>query len=184
MNNFRHKAVIETHPDVMMDDCHIDLIGALVLAAKPKRILEIGIGTGALTVEILRAIELNGCGTLACVDGFNDWYFKRPPGFENLEDRIEFIQSDEREFVKGCYTSFDFIVSDGDHANAGEWFEDTLRLVSDGGFLIYHDADSIHCPSISGIRQRAREMKLSTMMFNKSSHAHERCHRGLLVIQK
>lgn len=177
----RHSAIIESHPDVMMDDCHIDLIGAMVLSSKPKTILEIGIGSGALTMELLKAISLNGMGRLTCVDNFGDWNFQEPKGFKRLRDRVEFILSDERHFVQTS-RRFDFVISDADHAHAGEWFESTLRMVTDGGLLVYHDVTNIHCPSIIGIRAKARN--LNALLFNQSSQPDERCERGLLIIQK
>jgi predicted O-methyltransferase YrrM len=185
MINITHQMICETHPDVMMDDCHIDLIKSLACAAKPRKALEIGIGTGAVTKALVDSFILNGIDLdLTCVDNFGDWHFNQPKGFENMPPGIQFVQSHERDFVEGCLEEFDFIVSDGDHAHAGEWFSDTYRIVSYGGILIYHDATSIHCPSISGIIATLSAWNARYFVFNRNSHPWERCERGLLVIQK
>lgn len=184
MNNIHHTAILEAHPDVMMDDCHIDLIRSLVLSSKPATILEIGIGTGAVTATLLKAIKTNGIGSLTCVDNFVDWNFNTPKGFEQLEGAVEFIQSTEEAFIDTCDRKFDFIISDADHNNTGRWFNSTLSLLNDGGILIYHDATSPHYPSVSHCLRLAGEQNLDHMVFNKSSQPWERCERGLLVIMK
>jgi predicted O-methyltransferase YrrM len=185
MSNIRYKAVLTTHPDVMMDDCHIDLIHALVLSAKPESILEIGIGSGAVTMAMLDAAKLNGnhC-VVTCVDNFGDWNGAMPDGFQKLREEIQFVNSSEKEFASECRRAFDFVVSDADHANTGEWFDKTLDLVNPGGILIYHDATSPHCPSVRQAVENAKNMGLSVLTFNKSSHNWEQCERGLAVIQK
>lgn len=185
MSNIRHKAILETHPDVMMDDCHIDLIHALVLSSKPKSILEIGIGSGATTMALLDAVKMNGNDAqVTCVDNFGDWNFHSPKGFENFPSPVRFVASDERKYVMSCRHTYDFVVSDADHAHTGEWFHDTLKLVNPGGILIYHDAASIHCPSVCSAVDQARSAGLTVMVFSKSSQAWEQCERGLAVIQK
>jgi predicted O-methyltransferase YrrM len=185
MSNIRHKAILTTHPDVMMDDCHIDLIHALVLSAKPKSILEIGIGSGATTLALLDAVKMNGNGaTVTCVDNFGDWNGHSPEGFDRLPAGLRFVLSSEEGFVKSTDRTFDFVVSDADHAHTGEWFKETLALVNPGGILIYHDATSPHCPSVCSVVDQARAMVLPLMIFNKSSQPWEQCERGLLIIKK
>jgi predicted O-methyltransferase YrrM len=186
MNNRRHTAVIETHPDVMMDDCHIDLIAALVGAHKPERILEIGIGTGALTVALLKAIEDNGVGELTCVDNFGDWSeFKEPPGFSQLKGRMtQFFNYKEEDFVDIHCRKYGLVISDADHARTGEWVEKTMRLVKPGGFLVYHDSTSPHCPSVKKAVDWCLRSGYQVMTFNRSSQPWERCERGLSIIKK
>ncbi len=187
MSNIRHKAVLTTHPDVMMDDCHIDLIHALVLSAKPKSILEIGIGSGATTLAMLDAVKMNGNDAfLYSVDNFGDWNGQTPEGFDRLmgQRNFYFIEAKEEDFVKGIKCPYDFVVSDADHAHTGEWFKETLALVNPGGILIYHDATSPHCPSVCSVVDQARAMGLPLMIFNKSSQPWEQCERGLLIIKK
>lgn len=187
MSARKYHPLIECHPDVMMDDCHIDLIRALVLAAKPQRILEIGVGSGVVTAALLDAIHENGSGSLTLVDGFNDWNFQKPAGMNQLPTQVEFIQSLEQDFVRKSVLEnrqFDFVVSDADHAHTGEWAVDTCSIIAPGGLLIYHDATSEHCPSVATAVLVATTLAFQCLKFNRSSHAHERCERGLAVLQK
>ena len=188
MANIRHDAILKVHPDVIMDDCHIDLIHALVLAAKPISILEIGVGNGAVTKALIRAALINdNRAGITLVDGFNDWNFDRPEGFDKIENHVEFVKSQEREFIMSALANgkkYDFIVSDADHAHCGEWAEATVGIVEAGGILIYHDADSIHFPSVKRSVEIAMKAGMSAIMFNKNSHLWEQCHRGLCVLQK
>lgn len=185
MSNIRHKSILTTHPDVMMDDCHIDLIHSLVLSAKPQSILEIGIGSGAVTMALLDAVNMNGNGaSIMCVDNFGDWNGSTPEGADRIFGRVKFLLTDEREFVLNYGKTFDFLISDADHAHTGEWFKDTLAMVNPGGILIYHDAASPYCPSVCSAVSQAKELGLSVLIFDKSSQPWEQCERGLAVIQK
>lgn len=186
MSNIRHKAILTTHPDVMMDDCHIDLIHALVLSAKPQSLLEIGIGSGATTMALLDAMKMNSNGAkLTCVDNFGDWNGIAPEGIERLTVfGAKIFPNNEKEYVEGCDQTFDFVVSDADHAHTGDWFDKTLALVNPSGILIYHDATSPHCPSVCSVVDQAKAIGLPLMVFSKSSQPWEQCERGLLIIKK
>lgn len=179
--------IVNAHPDVKMDDCHIQLIAALVLAAKPKSLLEIGVGTGACTVAIVEAAKANcNDAEITLVDGFNDWDFKEPEGFERIAPHVKFVQSQEKDFVLEASRQgrkFDFIVSDADHAHTGEWAKETVSLVVSGGILIYHDACP-EWPSVEYATSVARFAGMQALFFNKSSHPWERCERTLCVLQK
>lgn len=179
--------IVKTHSDVQIDECHISLIAALVGAAKPKTILEIGVGTGATTMALVRAANANANeAKVLLVDGFNDWHFKKPEGFDEIRPFVAFEQAQEKDFVQDAARQgrkFDFIVSDADHAHTGEWANETVSLVADGGILIFHDA-APHCPSVMQAVGVAQASGMVSMFFSKKSHPHERCERTLCVLQK
>lgn len=170
---------------VKMDENHIDLIYSLIICNKPKTILEIGVGTGAVSLKALQACEYNEITPqIVCVDNFFDWKGKPPREFEEASKKFQFVISDEKSFVKSCKDSFDFIISDADHHHTHEWVESTYSLLNKGGILIYHDVTNRDFPNLFGIVNWARKKGVTHMCFNSSSKPNERCERGLLVIKK
>src|SRR5437867_3457846 len=78
----QYKSLLEGYPDdnpVAMDAVHANLIASVVLAKKPERILELGIGSGILTRALLAAIRVNRHGELESVDNLSDWRGEMPP---------------------------------------------------------------------------------------------------------
>src|ERR1700737_3863644 len=58
---------------VAIDLAHnVFLVGA-VLARKPERVLELGIGSGYVTTSLLHALRFNRKGRLTSVDNWFDW---------------------------------------------------------------------------------------------------------------
>ena len=66
INNFEWKSVA-------IDKAHSALLYGTVLSAKPKTLLEIGIGSGFVTKTLLAGIKYNAVGKLISVDSWNDW---------------------------------------------------------------------------------------------------------------
>lgn len=179
------KTLYQAEQYVKMDENHIDLIYSLIISSKPKKILEIGVGTGAVSLKLLNATEYNQITPdITCVDNFYDWNGQQPNGFEEFKDNFKFVISDEKSFVESCSEKFDFIVSDADHLRTNEWVDKTLNLLNDGGILIYHDVTNPSYPNLFEIVNYVRENQINYMIFNKNSLQNERCERGLLVIQK
>lgn len=184
----KYPPVIQTHPDVRMDDCHIELVCAVMMAAKPQSIVEIGLGSGALTMALISlSFRIGHPVSITVVDGFNDWNFERPAGLSAIEPWVLLRKMDERDFVQGSRAAgdlYDFVISDADHAHTGEWAEDTCEIVTPGGILIFHDSDSVHCPSVRHAVNVARRSGMQELLFNKNSLPNERCHRGISILQK
>jgi len=177
-------------PVVKVDVAHATMLTALVQANKPKTVLEIGIGGGQGTDAILAGLEFNQQVFLyVLVDNWHDWHGVRPEGVtEKYGSMINIIDSAEKDFVFSTDKTFDFIMSDGDHHHADQWFEHVFaELVNPGGILIYHDINLFDADAFQNLNQiyrRCQEYGLRHHLFNRNSREDERCQRGLLVIFK
>lgn len=177
-------------PVVKIDVAHANLLTALVQANKPKTLLEIGIGGGQGTDAILAGLDFNQQSfDFTIVDNWNDWGGQRPSGVtEKYGDRCTIVDSAEKDFVFSTDKKFDFILSDGDHMQADQWFEHVLsELVLPEGILIYHDINLFDADAFQNLNQiyyRCQDYGLRYHLFNRNSRADERCQRGLLVIFK
>jgi predicted O-methyltransferase YrrM len=188
---------------VQVDVCHGDLIASLVKCHKPKNVLELGFGSGFTSKKIMEALDYNDEGETkpeygppakyTLVDNWLDWNGKAPTELQEFTNRrVNIVESSEHNFVFGAKETWDFIFSDADHFNAEKWFDHVFdNLLNENGILIYHDIllqpppdGGFWFPNLGKILLRARERKLSHVMFNKDSRADERCWRGLLVIFK
>lgn len=190
---------------VQVDICHGDLIANLVKCHKPKKVLELGFGSGFTSRKILEALETNETGplvstygppaTYTLVDNWLDWRENGvpPPDMTEFQTpRTTIVQMNEHDFVFRAREKWDFIFSDADHFNTEKWFEYVFdNLLSEKGILIYHDICELPppngefwFPNLTKILDKTRERKLSHYLFNKDSLVSERCWRGLLVIFK
>ena len=174
---------------VKIDKAHSDLIYGLVVAAKPRSILEFGLGGGESTDSILRAVEFNqNSPTYTLVDNWVDFGGKIPVVvLKRYLNRVNLITAEEKDFVFSTAEKYDFIFSDADHNHTHEWFDHVYdNLLEPDGTLIYHDVDffETELPNLRQIYFRSAERKLTFHLFNKSSRPEERCSRGLLVIFK
>ena len=174
---------------VVIDPAHNSLIHGLVRAHKPQRVLEIGLGGGTSLDTILQALDMNQQAyDYTLVDNWYDWSGQRPPGVtERYGDQIQIVESSERDFVATCDQTYDFILSDGDHHHADQWFDRVYHdLLAPGGIVIYHDINLVQDEFVN-LRQilyTCQQQGLTHMLFNQNSRSDERCHRGLLVISK
>jgi predicted O-methyltransferase YrrM len=177
-------------PVVKVDVAHATMLTALVQANKPKTVLEIGIGGGQGTDAILAGLAFNQqVFQYVLVDNWHDWHGQRPEGVtEKYGSMINIVDSAEKDFVFSTDKTFDFIMSDGDHHHADQWFEHVFtELVNPGGILIYHDINLFDADAFQNLNQiyhRCQEYGLRHHLFNRNSREDERCQRGLLVIFK
>jgi len=166
-----------------IDKSHVMYIASTVLARKPKRILEVGIGSGYVTTNLFYSLKYNGKGTLTCVDNWHDWHGKEPKHVKNLRDKgIKIITQSEKDFVKNCEdNSFDFLVSDGDHHNSGTWINEYLRIIENDGFMFFHDTNlKDDYPKLQLIEKRILQLQLPYFHYKISSRDDEQCENGLL----
>lgn len=186
---------------VKIDEAHAHLVTGLVKANKPKTILEFGIGGGESTDAILEGLEYNQQAyKYTLVDNWYDWMPDNIKGFpdavgecpagviEKYGSRVGIVTSPEHKYVFECKSTYDFIMSDGDHFNTDKWFEYVYdKLLNPGGILIYHDVnlfDDDAFKNLITIYTRCQEYGISHQLFNRNSLPKERCQRGLLVIFK
>lgn len=166
-----------------MDECHISLIHSLVLAHKPMRILELGVGSGVLTRLMMEACNKNQRGNVLAVDNFFDWHGQCP---DHLKD-LDIVKASEESFIDAAIaknTRFDLIISDADHYNTQKWMNKTFSICNKGGIIIYHDVTNTDFPNLGNIIDYVKANGYSHFLFNKNSLPSERCERGLLVIIK
>jgi predicted O-methyltransferase YrrM len=182
---------------IAVDDCHAELIASLVKCHKPRDVLELGIGSGKSSREIIKALEWNTTDyKYTLVDSGVDWGSHEAiprDAIQHLDgnQKARLIISDELPFVMYTPDKYDFIFSDADHWNTDKWFDYVYtRLLKPGGILIYHDVsmqgvkDDLSFPNLDNIFHRARELGLHYAYFNKSSRQGEKCERGLFVLFK
>ncbi len=165
---------------------HAILLFAAATAAKPQRVLNLGIGPGLTAFALLHALRHNGEGSLVCVDNNHDLGGNMSQGvLDQLRgDGVEIVISGEREYVHSCLTdSFDLILSDADHYHAGEWVDEILRIARPDALIFVHDADNNAFPGLRRYQERARELGLGYKMFNKGGHGTDRSPQtGFLMI--
>lgn len=169
-----------------MDYCHyLQIVGSLV-AKKPEKILEVGIGTAMLTVGLLMGMRYNQKGHLTCVDNWRDWKGVEPSEIEALREAGVTVVApvDERTFLSTCATgTYDFVISDGDHYNSGAWVDEYFRITKPEGFIYFHDTNNQDMfPALALITQRVKQLGLPHYHFTQSSRNDERCERGLLFV--
>jgi len=183
--------------NVAVDDCHLDLVYGLVRSHKPDTVLELGVGSGKTTAVLIKALKKNEkFKKITLVDNWIDWKGNKPTHIHELEEYIDLVESDEKEFVFSCNKSFDFIFSDADHWNTDKWFEYVYdRILSNNGILIYHDVSReenfpIHdrtetrFPNLENILIKCKQRGISHVHLDKCSTPGEKCFRGFLVIFK
>jgi predicted O-methyltransferase YrrM len=182
-----HLLSFDSQQRVAIDDPHAVLIFGLAISHKPEQVLEIGVGSGFLTQTLLNAVAYNQCGTLTCVDSWFDTDGKEPTFFDDLRSRgARHVFSTEEEYVRNCETeAYDFILSDGDHFNSGDWIDDTLRILRPGGVVIFHDTNQPDVfPNLGKIVKRVEELGLFHYHFTRKSRKDERTDRGLFLVFK
>ena len=173
---------------VKVDAAHSALVQGLVMASKPRKILELGLGGGETTDAILRGLQYNQQKfDYTLVDNWCDWGGRKPEVVEQAYGHsIKILTSDEKDFVFSCKERYDFIMSDADHHQADQWFEYVYEnLLTPGGILIYHDVNFVdkECfENLKTIYHTVNDKGISHNLFNKNSIPGERCQRGLLVI--
>jgi hypothetical protein len=109
---------------VAIDLAHnVFLVGA-VLARKPERVLELGVGSGYVTNSLLHALRFNHKGRLTSVDNWSDWGGAEPAFASSLRA-----------------AGVTLLVSDADHFHSAAWVDQHLRIVQHDGFLFFHDTN-------------------------------------------
>jgi predicted O-methyltransferase YrrM len=170
---------------VAIDLAHnVFLVGA-VLARKPERVLELGVGSGYVTNSLLHALRFNRKGKLTSVDNWFDWKGTEPAFVASLRAAgVNVVVSGEEEFVRSAPdNAYDFLISDADHFKSGSWLDQHLRVVQHDGFLFFHDTNQPRTfPSLATIEGQIKGRGLPHFHFKDSSRPEERCQRGWLFV--
>ena len=183
---FDHILNFDNSSLVAVDRCHnLFLIGAL-LSKKPKRVIELGIGTGFITLSLIYALRYNRKGTLTCVDNWSEWGGTEPDGIDAYRSAgVEIVAPmSEEEFVKNCPSdSYDVLISDADPFLSGLWVSEHLRITKHNGFMFFHNTNrKEEYPHLQLIAERIKELGLFYYHFTESSRADEHCGRGWLFV--
>ncbi len=166
-----------------IDLCHAVTIFGMALSAKPKDILELGVGTGLVTDALLSAIEYNQCGHLTCMDSWLDYGGKEPDFWEGFRQRGALLAvNQELAYLKATPdNTYDFLMSDADHG--GTWPQEHFRVTRPGSICFFHDTNSPHeYPGLNAIVDLVHTLGWDYQHFTSNSREDERCHRGLLMV--
>lgn len=184
-------AELSRHPSgntQSIDRAHVFLIAGLILAHKPRRVLELGVGSAYLTRVVLAALRENACGELTSVDNFYDWSGAQPPHIAVLQRESpswKLVLSDETGFLREASSeAFDFVISDGDHTRGYQNTPDTFRVCAPGGVIVFHDTNSVLFRLLGRVPARCRQLGFPGMHFTAQSLPGERTERGLFVVAK
>jgi predicted O-methyltransferase YrrM len=173
---------------VAIDLAHNMFLVGAVLARKPERILELGVGSGYVTNSLLHAVRYNRKGKVTSVDNWADWKGVEPAFAANLRAAgVSVIVSGEEEFVRATPdNAYDMLISDADHFRSSAWLDQHLRIVANDGFLFFHDTNQPRMfPGLTTIEGQIKDRGLPCFHFKESSRPDERCERGwLFVINK
>jgi len=174
------------HRNPVAIDCahNIFVIGS-VLSKKPRNLLELGVGSGYLTLSLLHAIKYNGIGQLTSVDNWFDTHGLEPKvGSQLRAAGANVVCSSEKDFVVNAPTdAYDFLISDADHHHSAEWLDQHLRIVEHNGFIFFHDTNQPgEFPGLATIEARVKELGIPFYHFKESSRPDENCNRGLLFV--
>jgi len=169
-----------------VDLCHgVFLLGALT-SAKPKNILELGIGPAFASEILCAGIKYNGYGNLTCVDNFHDLGGNLPHQKLHYlkENGVNIVGPiDEKDFVfQAKEEEYDFLVSDADHCRAHEWAERVFDIMKPNSFMFFHDI--CEHKNLLKYKEIADERGYYNHIFNLSSRSDENCHRGWMFIIK
>lgn len=167
-----------------VDLCHGLTVFGVGVSAKPKNILELGIGTGFITSILLRVIQYNQIGELTCVDNFHDLGGNLP---QTTLDQLKQTQAkifapiEEKEFVHSVNeNTYDFLVSDADHNHAGEWAEQIFKIMKPNSFMFFHDINGYE--NLKNYLYLSEKYNKPHFLFQENSTNYEECNRGWLMV--
>lgn len=171
-----------------LDYAHAHLIAGLILAHKPKTVLELGVGSAYLTRVVLEALLENGSGKLTSVDNFFDWNGAKPSHIEQLQlehpDWLLIVEDESVYLRKLVSEKYSFIILDGDHTRGYQTASYLFRSAETGSILCFHDTQSEIFRLLGRLPKRCTQLGFPAIHFTAKSRPDERTDRGLLVVSK
>lgn len=142
----------------------------------PKSYLEVGIGNGGSwltcshfnkdTLEVSHAVDNLSYSFAA--QKYEEVLFIRSYLSNHIKN-VDFFYSYSTPFLLNCNQKYDVIFIDGDHSYQGvkSDYENSIRLLNEGGIMIFHDINSKGAP---GVTQFWNEFK-SNHKFHEIIHS-------------
>ena len=154
-----------------------NFIGTLIKMTKSKTVLEIGVFKGESSIKIIEALPKGG--QYVGID-LGDYRNKEAEDIMNEGGKsIDFIIGDSQsELKKLPKNHFDIIFVDGDHT----WnyilqeFKIVEGIVSNGGYIVYHD--SVKIDDVAKLISYAQQYKYKAVTLNTPDG------HGLSILQK
>ena len=80
---------------------------------------------------------------------------------KNTTAEVEFNNIDSFEYLTNCKEKFDIIFIDGDHSYEGvkKDYDNSLPLLNNNGYIIFHDIASRGCPGVVRIWDEIKNEK-------------------------
>ncbi len=181
---FNHILNFDHSHTTALDPCHNLFLIGTVLSKKPLNVLELGIGSGYLTLSLIYALCYNGKGSLTCVDNWFDWGGVEPEGIDKIRAAgVKVVAPvSEEEFVRQCPAdTYDFLISDADQFLSGLWIDEHLRITKHNGFMFFRNTNrKDDLPNLQLIEKRIKQLDLFYYHFTEESRPDERCGSGWL----
>lgn len=176
-----------------MDLAHIFKIAGEIYARKPKAILELGTGSGLLTVHLFKAIAYNqnDCD-LTCVDNFRDPQSQQISAILT-KIGVRIVRGNEQDYLAECKKRFDLVIADAEHFHAkeaaGDIMRSYLKVCRSGGVVFVHDTDNRMFANLWNAKEAVENDPSSYDVkwcehFICNSRPQERCNRGLFMMLK
>ncbi|MGN0131979.1 MAG: O-methyltransferase [Lachnospiraceae bacterium] len=150
------------------------LMRTLLVMNKPKRILEVGTAIGFSALFMSEFMPADGHITTI------EKYEKRIPiardNFKKYgkEDRIELLEGDAADILKGLTEPFDFIFMDAAKGQYIHFLPDVLRLLAPGGVLlsdnVLQDGDIIESKYAVTRRDRTIHKRMREYLYTLKNH--------------
>ena len=172
---------------IIFDDT-ASFLSAKVSEKKPKRILEIGTAVGYSASVMLSAFEKSKLVTIE-VDG--ERAKKAKENLKKFKGRVKIINKDAGEVIKKLKGRFDFIFLDGPKGKYGDYFNDLISLLAEGGVLVadniyFHGVALGRKPCTRGMRAMIKGLHEFVVWAKISKYKVEEFHEGdgILVLTK
>lgn len=136
LNNIRSDAAAREIP--VSDGETLNFLKTIVTALKPRKILELGTAVGLSAAVMAGAFE---GAKITTVERDENFAAEARKNFKNLNiySKIDLIEGDAADVIKGLCDPFDFIFLDCAKVQYIKYLPDLVRLLNKGGVLLADD---------------------------------------------